>query len=316
MTLPQTAPSRKPRRLGLMLPFGALLVAIMVWSVGWFWLKGEAERRMDLAAADLSKRGYSLTWQSRQVGGYPFRMDVTLTGARVSEPSGWALAAPLLKGEAYVYALDRWIAMAPEGVVLTRPGKGDLTIKGQALRASFSQFGMTPPAISVEGVKLAFAPAAGAEPYFISYAEALQLHLRPGPQNLAALLFKVDGAKLKLQGLAARATEDGPVSMTLDLEGTRMNAAKGADWPTIVRSWGAAGGVINVRKAQVTGGAALLEATSGQLHAGADGRLEGKLQARLRAVDDSNQMIAGDVTLSDAKARLGPLVIGPSPKLY
>ena len=90
-------------------------------------------------------------------------MNIQLADVRVAEPTGWALRVPQLKGEAAIYDLTHWVLVAPSGVVLTRPESGDVTITGEALRASISHVTEYPPRISVEGAKLTFVPAPGAD---------------------------------------------------------------------------------------------------------------------------------------------------------
>ena len=121
MTLPDSPPARKTRKRGLFLPWLLALLVIGGWSVAWFRLRGEAVARMDAAVVQLRAQGYPVVWKTRTVTGFPFRLDVTLTGARIAEPSGWALAMPMLKSEAYIYRLDQWMLVAPDGVTLTRP---------------------------------------------------------------------------------------------------------------------------------------------------------------------------------------------------
>src|SRR5205814_1481911 len=99
----------KPRRLGLYLPFAALALAIALWSAFWVIASGQIAVRLDHAKAGLADAGYRLSWKDRRIGGYPFRMDVTLTEVAVREPSGWALAAPRLEAEAPAYALGQWL---------------------------------------------------------------------------------------------------------------------------------------------------------------------------------------------------------------
>ena len=86
-------PRGKPRRrLWLLPPYAALVALALVWSVVWLWMMGETQRRMDAAAAALRAVGWTVAWDSRHVGGYPFRLDVDLTNLRLADPSGWAFA--------------------------------------------------------------------------------------------------------------------------------------------------------------------------------------------------------------------------------
>lgn len=317
MTLPEAERARKPRRRGLFLPWFLALLLVIGWSLGWFWLRGEAERRMDAGVAQLKTQGYDVVWRQRTITGFPFRLDVNLDGARIAEPSGWALAATELKAEAYIYRLDHWVFVAPEGVTLTRPEGGPVTVRAKALRASIADVDKHPPSISIEGAGLAFETPPGAEPYWVEAAESLRLYLRPGPegQDLGGLLFKVEGAKLRLKGLPARIVQGKTATMTWDLILSKMSAFHGEDWPDAVRGWRDAGGDITVRAAEVTGGDAVLSGKGGPLRVGVDGRLQGTLEATLKG-SDNTPAFGGDVELRNGEATIGPLTIGPSPRVY
>jgi len=313
-TLPDPAPRRK--RSGIAIPFILLAIAVAAWTGGWWWLRGEAMRRMDETARVLGDRGYRLTWSERTVGGYPFRLDIDLKDAKVSEPSGWALSAPAIKSEAFVYALNHWVFVAPQGLTFTRPDGGAVIVQGQALRASMSDLDKRPPTIAIEGAGLTFNPEAGAKPYFLSAAKQLNMRILPGPGDLGGVLLHIGGAHMALEGLAARATEGGVVDMDLDLTLTRMSSLAGEDWESAARAWAAKGGVIQVDNASITGGAARLSAKAGTLTPDANGRLSGDLDATLGDLTGSGQALQGRVSLSDGKARIGPLEIGPSPRVW
>jgi hypothetical protein len=336
MTHNAETPSRKPRRRGLLAPFILLGVVAVAWSIGWLYLSGQAQKRMDTTAASLKARGYDLSWKTRTVTGYPFRMDVNLTEARIAEPSGWAVRAPELKGEAMVYALGHWVVLAPQGVVLTRPTGGDVRITGQALRASFAGFDKYPPRISVEGAKLSFLPAPGAAPFPLVSTESLQLHLRPGPDDQAGLLFKAEGARAAFTGLLGRIAQDRTASMQLDARLSKVSALRGTSWSDAARDWSAVGGTISVENGKLAAGEALLDAKSGALTIGDDGRLRGTLDVAVREVAPTagalsspqaaaaavKQAVTGDPTLSatlvfeNGRTRMGPFDSGPSPRVY
>src|SRR5579872_2767802 len=112
---------RKPRRLGLYLPWGALLILAAGWSLAWLWMSGQTQSRLDAAAASLRKAGWAVAWDGRHVGGYPFRLDVDFTNLSVADPSGWAVALPALKSEAFAFAPTNWVFYAPSGLTFTRP---------------------------------------------------------------------------------------------------------------------------------------------------------------------------------------------------
>lgn len=334
---------RKPRRLGLYLPFAILLIAVVGWTAAWIWARGEARTRMDAAVADLTKAGYQVSWKDRGIGGYPFRLNVSLTDARVREPSGWALEAPRLEAQAFMHATGDWIIAAPQGLTFVRPIAGPVAVKGDLLRASFTDFDKVPPSFSFEGVKLTFQPAAGAQPFALSAADRVEFHLRAGPDDEGGLFARVDNGKARLSGLFGRIAGEKPISITWNSTLSKMSAFKGDDWPSAVRAWSGAGGQINVRQGGVTAGEAVLGANGGTLGVGYDGRLRGTLDVSLRqapralgemgqvgvippetaeaaaAVATARQQ--GDqaratLTFQAGRTTLGPVAIGPSPKIY
>ncbi len=323
-----TVAPRQPSRKALYIPFLLLLVVGVAWTFVWFWMRAEMRERMDVGAQELRSAGYTVSWQDRTFGGYPFRLDANLKGFRIGEPSGWAIEAPSIRSEAFVYALDHWVAVAPEGVVLHRPIGGPLTIKGQALRASLRDLDAHPPRVAVEGAGLVFTPGDGGQPFLLRSAEKLDLHLRPGPQDQGAVLLRVTGAQANLPGLLARVAADKPVDMNLELILSDMNAMQGRDWRTMVQRWSAAGGTATVRTASLTVGDAVLAANGGGLSVGADGRVEGGLSVDLAKAGEALSDMTGGIvpptfsfggaslTFDGGRTLLGPLPIAPAPRAY
>ena len=336
MTHNAAASSRKPRRRGLLAPFVVLALVALGWSAGWLWLRDQAQQRMDATALSLKSRGYDLSWDGRTFSGYPFRMDVRLTNARVAEPSGWALRAPELTGEAMAYDIGHWVVVAPAGVVMTRPINGDVTITGQALRASFAGFDKYPPRISVEGANLIFTSAPNAAPFPLLSTVGLQLHIRPGPDDQGAIFFEAKGAKARFTGLLGRIAEDRTADLIWDSRISKVSALRGRNWADAVSDWSKAGGALTVQQGKLNAGEALLEAKSGALTVGDNGRLQGALDVTVREVPSPSQALKSpdaaaaavaqalgqDPTLSatlkfeNGRTRLGLFDTGPSPRVY
>ncbi|MDQ0465902.1 hypothetical protein QO010_003694 [Caulobacter ginsengisoli] len=317
MTLPDQAPPRKARRRGLVIPWLLMLILVVGVSGGWWWLRIQAETQLNAAVKQARADGYEISWQSVHYGGFPFRLDVEFTGLTLGDTAGWKLAAPSLHTEAYVYRLDHWVAVASQGVVLTRPQGGVVRITGDALRASLSEPNGHPPRITIEGANLRFDPAPGAKPYLLSAARKLDVALRAGPSDQAAFLFHAEGARLNLQGLAGRVADQGEGTIDWTLVFSKASALHGRDWTGAVRSWARAGGALQVDSASLQVGQALLKTTGGSLSVQSDGRLKGSLPASLKAVDGSPGQINGTLTLSNGEAILnGFLHIGPAPKLF
>jgi hypothetical protein len=342
--VPDPGAPGKPRRFWLYAPFVLLLVGVAAWSAGWVWLSRETGRRLDLAADQVRRSGYELTWKDRRVSGYPFRLDVNFTELRARDPSGWGLNIPRLETEAWAYAPGHWVLAAPQGLAIVRPLGGPVEMRGELIHASLHDFDRRPPSFSFEGAKLTFQPGPGALPFALAGADHVELHLRPGPDDQGAVLFKVDNGKAQLSGLFARMAGDKPVSMVFDAILTGMSGFQGGDWPTAAHAWAHAGGQIQVRQAGVTAGQAVIGAQPGTLRVGDDGRLQGGLEVSLRQAPQALTAMAetgvippetaiaatavaaaragpGDVaratlTFQAGQTTLGPVAIGPAPRVF
>lgn len=341
---PRKAP-HKAGRLGLYLPFALAILLTIAWGAGWIWLRGEARARMDAGVTELKAAGYDITWKDRQITGFPFRFNVTLTEARVREPSGWGLEAPRIESEARMLAPGNWIVAATEGATFIRPVGGPVQVKGKAIRASLTNLAETPPRFSFEGRELTFQPGAGAQPFALQSADLVEFHLRGNKALDEGLVsFKVDNGKARLAGLFGRIAGERPISISWTATLTKMAAFKGNDWPGAVRSWIRAGGRMNVRQAGVTAGEAVLGSNAGQLTVDSTGRLAGVLDVTLRQApraltamgemgtipEDRAEAAAavaaartgtGDVAqarihFEAGQTTLGPVAVGPAPLVY
>jgi hypothetical protein len=321
----------------------ALAAVGLAWSLGWLWLAGQVTGHMDAASRAWASQGGELSWDSRRIYGFPFRIDVDLTNARARGASGSGLSIPVLQTEAFVFAPTHWVGVAPQGAVLWRKRGEPVVVKAKVLRASVSDFAAHPPRIAVEGLGLTFATPKGAKPAFITSAAELHFHAMAGPDDQGAVLLELDGATARLGGLFARIAQGRPIGITGDLIYSHAGAFAGPDWPSAVAAWSGAGGAITVRHVAITAGEAMLDARSGTLTVGPDGRLAGSLAASLRqapralaAMDRAGAISPGaagtaanvpgaqggralvtvTVDFEAGQTTLGPAAIGPAPKIY
>ena len=342
--VPDPAHHRKSGRWGLYVPFIIAGVVVVAWTGLWIHARGEAGRRMDAAADQLRAAGFQVTWAERRITGYPFRLNVSLTDARLREPSGWSLSAPKLEGQAYMHSLANWVLAAQEGLTFTRPIGGPVAVQGQVIHASLFHLDKPLPNLSFEGTKLTFTPATGAQPFALTAADKVEFHFRPGPDDQAAGMLKVDAGQARLSGLFARMDEGKPVAIVWDSILSKIGSFRGADWPGAVKAWTAAGGRMTVRNAGITAGEAVIGAQSGTLSVSYDGRLSGTLDVSLRQAPKTISAMAetgviqpdaalaasavaaarqgeGDVaraniTFQAGRTTLGPVAVGPAPKVY
>jgi hypothetical protein len=314
---PSKPPSRKPRLFWLLAPYAAVAVLAAVGSVGWFIARIDLARNMDHAVQTLRAQGVDVSWTRRRVGGFPFRLNLILEGPRIADRSGWTLTAPRIEGEAFVYDLGHWIVAAPQGVIVTRPGRGALDVTGQAIRASVTGLGSPAPRYSFQGLKLTFSPEPGAAPPSLGAADLLEAHLQPGPDDQAALLIRLDGGRPPLSA-AANGTDQN-LALVWDSRLSHMSALSGSDWPTAVRRWTAKGGVINLVHAQLTLGAIQLAARPATLTVGDDGRLQGTVPLSLSQSRAAKTLFGSaplTLTFQGGATRLGPLPLGPAFRVF
>ncbi len=346
MSLPDPTATRKLSRWGLYGPIAALVILITGFSAAWIWARGEAARRMDLGVASLKTAGYEIAWKDRKIGGYPFRLNISLTEPSIRHRSGWALEAPRLEGQAFMHAPTTWVIAAPAGLTFVRPAGGPVRVSGKLVRASLNRLTTSPPNLSFEGVDLTFAAAAGAQPFGLSSAERVEIHLRRAPKEVgeeAGLWLSVKNGKAQLSGLLGRIAGDGPISIEWDGRLSEIDAFRGRDWPDAVRNWVTAGGRMSVKRAGLTAGEAVIGVNSGSLGVGSDGRLTGVLDVSLRQAPRALSVMGAtgtiprdqaDAAAAVAQARttgdlaratlnfeagqttLGPVAIAPAPKVY
>jgi len=344
MSMPDPRVTGKPRRLGLYLPFVLLLVAIAAWSGFWLWARNELTHRLDTTAAQLAAQGYPVTWAAAKIGGYPFRLDVTLTDVRAREPAGWALSAPRLEAEAPAYAPGNWLIAAPDGLTFVRPEGGPVAVSGRLIRASLTHLASRPPSFSFEGVDLAFREGPGAKPFGLTAAQRVEVHLRAGPDDQGGVFFDLEGGQARLSGLLARMAEGKPISIAWNSTLSKMSAFAGRDWPDAVRRWSDAGGQMTVRSADLVAGQALVRAQSGTLSVDPGGRLQGVMAisvreapkgfsamadtgliapdaaqaatAVARADQGGGDLAHGQLHFEAGRTTFGPVSLGPAPKVY
>ena len=327
------AAGRKPRRLGLWLPWTALALFAAGWSLAWLWLVHETQSRLDAGAVALRQAGWTVTWGGRHVGGYPFRLDVDFTDLRLADPSGWAVALPALKSEAFAFAPTNWVLYVPGGLSFTRPDGGPVNVTAGALRASINTWNETPPRISLEGDDLAFAAAPGAKPFSLTSAKSLQFYTRAGPGQQAALFFSLDGGAALPGSWVGQIANGRPVAVKLDGIISHTDDLHGASWRGLIAHWSARGGTFDVHQLTLTAGDAALDARKGSIAVADDGHLEGVLEANLRDADrvrsvaqtgkapTSDPTAATDaldlsLTFRDGATWVGPLKLASAPRLY
>lgn len=274
--MPQAPGARKPRRLGLWIPFGIAAILAAAWSAGWFLAAREVERRLDAGVRDLAAGGVKVEWSGKRLSGYPFRLNMDMADLRV-DTGTWTVRVPKFEAQAFLHAPRSWLAAAPEGLTVFRPEGGGLEVRGRRLLSSLVLPKTGPLRLSVEGLGLSFSPAPGARPFALASAGRLEFHLRPGPDDRAAVFLRLEEGAPTPGRLFADLGGGGTVSAAVDARLDHISALRGGTPSQALAAWGAAGGELDLKEAGLTAGRTRVSLGATGLRAGADGRLAGRV---------------------------------------
>ena len=311
--MPQPRGARKRLRPGLWGPFLVAGLAILAWSAGWLFAAREVERRLDAGVRSLASGGVTVAWSARSLSGYPFRLNLGLSDLRV-ETGTWSARVPDLEAQAFLHAPRSWLVAAPEGLTVYRPEGGGLEVRGDLLLSSLVLPKSGLPRLSVEGLGLVFTPSPGARPFALASAGRMELHVRPGPEDRAAIFVRLEEGRPTPGRLLADLGGGGEAGATLEGLVDHVSALKGAHIKESLAAWGAAGGRLELKAAGLTAGSARLSATSEGMGAGPDGRLSGPLTLTAAGARRILLTLArhGVLAPAEAAAGLAALVLGRS----
>jgi hypothetical protein len=253
-----------------------------------------------------------------------------------------------LRAEAYfLFGQDHWVIVAPAGGTIIRPVGGAIRFTAKVLRASLSETRAHPPRLSVEALDLTFSPPPGSATFSLASAEELHFHTRAGPHDQGAAYLEIDKAAAR-SGVLADLALGAPLTLVGDgifSQAAALTRLSGADQGLMggVRRWNTAGGRLDIHRLDLQAGTAGAEARTGTISIGPDGRLRGVLPLTLKAAPRLLAAIAGRAALAPetlhaagailaahehdrssavtlefqaGQTTLGPVAIGPAPRLY
>lgn len=344
-------PAPRHSRRGLFAPLIVVLMLLVGWTVWWFWLSGQIEGRLKAQAEVMRGQGWDIRYTAGGMSGWPFRTRLVLDHVTIAAPSGHAVAAPQLVAEANAYNPTKWVLVAPDGLTLTRVGKGEVNVRGEALRMSVHGLTQVWPNIAVDLTRPEFTPHRGAEPFPIRRAGKVEFYTRPhrstggGPNDSVDMLFRLIDAEGRDSGPVEGLAQGG--RMTLQIEGVVENASRlrGMDEAGVFAAWTRSGGRFSRVRGEAAAGDSRALISSDVLSADADGRLVGQVALKAvkplpaiaglarsggGAVDRMGAAGAaaasavsggqGDVDLTvvfrDGRTYLGPFALAPAPKLF
>ena len=113
-------------RLRFVLPFGAILAVLLLWTGYWFYAKGQIRNDIEAWIFEQKAAGYTIHSDRIRISGYPYRFRITVTAPQVVTPeSDGALDIRMntLSAHALPYDFTHWIVEA-EGPLVIQPTTG------------------------------------------------------------------------------------------------------------------------------------------------------------------------------------------------
>ena len=327
----------------------AITVAVAGWS-GWWWVGASTQETAALRwFEERREEGWVADTDSLGVTGYPNRFDTMIEGLELSDPrSGWAWSAPLFQILSLAYRPTEFILVWPEPQTIASP-TDRIAVSGDTLRGSLAMIPnlqLTLRKSVIEADKLSLVAESGwtADLDTVVFAtEGIEEGFDPGTghrigvrirditlsEDLRQQLDPTGVLPATMEGgqLAATVGFAAPVSLT-----TLEDGMPGAD-------------SVQVDDFQLTWGKLDLRA-QGTLTADAAGFAEGRLTVRAKnwremlALAESNGAVGSDgaaaiefglgllaglsgdpnalevpLTFQQGRTTLGPLSLGPAPRL-
>lgn len=288
--VPATQPEPgRPRhgRFGLFAPFAALALIAVAWSAGWVWVRGRAVQEIDAWLGAEAAAGRRWDCPGREVGGYPFRIEVVCPTLTLVQPGG-SLRLGRVLVVAQIYD-PRFIKAEINGPVRLEQGdvvadgtwrlaEASLRLQGAAVLQRFA-LAVQEPAFQITGGAFEGVPVS---------ARRVEFHLRPNPgraEGEAAYDASLSAAGAVLPGLdeLVGGTEAADLAADTTVTQVRDVGARGSVADRIDR-WRGEGGRVEIARTALTKGPRRIEA-SGEVGLDEAHRLQGTVQASATKLD-------------------------------
>jgi hypothetical protein len=304
------APTRRRSRFWLYAPFMLLALLAAGWTGFWFVVQGRVGAALDAALAREALQGRTWTCADRNIGGFPFRVEVRC-GSLALTSTRWGEAVRVQTGPAVavgqIYTPGLVVAEVTGPLQATLPEGRKLDFSWRGLQASFVHDLGAPDRVSIvmsEPNATLTSPGQAAESW---QASRLETHLRRNPTRPAAeqavdLAISLKGSVLPALDALLGTPEPGDVE--IEATATMAEAFRLGFNPDALERWRSGGGQIQLTKLVSVKGPARIEA-SGQFLLDQTHRISGQIQASLAGI----RQIAG-IPVGGIMGGLGSLLGG------
>lgn len=284
-----------------------LLLAAIAWSAFWFYAASKVEETADAWRAREAKSGRVYDCAKRSVAGFPFRFEVSCSGASVALVSQTAGAsqAPVtarlseILVVAQVYDPKLMIAEFAAPATISGPDRVSLRVNWSKARSSIVGLPAVPQraAIVFDDPAIDRIDASVQTP--LARAKHVELHARladGSAQDRPVLETALQIAGGSLRELHPLLAEPFDADVRTLLGGLKDFSPK--PWPERFREIQAAGGRVEIVQSRIAQGD-LIAVASGTLGLNAGGRIDGELQMTVAGIEKVIPALGIDKMLQD-----------------
>lgn len=296
-------------RFWLYTPFAVLLLVAVAWSAAWFVIRNRATEALDSWLKAEARSGREWTCQDRQIGGYPFRIEVICSVLNLKQG---AVNASFGRTEAIAQVYQpRLVVTEIEGPL--RLTDGTVTVQGtwNLLQASVhaSQTGLQRLSLVADAPSVTVTGLAPQE--IATSGKRLELHVRPNPSRVAERAFdaaaSIKEARLPvLDGLVGGAE---PTNIDSDITVTQAEGFRGRPIIQELERWRNAGGKLDILMLSLAKGPRRMEA-KGDLRLDETHRPTGQLNVAAAGLDG----LLGNLTGNRTGGALLGVLLGQGPR--
>jgi hypothetical protein len=246
-------------RFWLYAPFVLLALVAVAWSAAWFVIRDRTARELDRWLAVEANAGRQWTCQDRQVGGFPFRIEVTCAAMTLQGAITGSLGR--VQSVAQVYQPGHVITEVAGPLRVT---DGRMTVEGtwRLLETSLrgSTRGFERGSLVAEGAQITVT-GTSLEPVSLT-SEHFEAHVRPNPSRPQEQAYDaaISASQARIPLIDAFLGGGEPANLQIDVTATEAQGFRGRPLIDEIERWRQANGRLDVLKFSLGQGPRRLEA--------------------------------------------------------
>jgi hypothetical protein len=294
-------------RRGSAILAAVLIVAVASYTAFWLYAAKRIKAELSAAAVAAAAQNITVTWQTIDTSGYPFRFRIELAGLHVADESSITVTAPRLLASALVGDFDNWrfalpngleaqIVAAPPRALSAQRATGAVSLRGERGSTIWLTLGKSTAETGIASLGS------------IAFDEALTWLILPKqPPKAATDAYASFAVNLRDVAVAAPPSPFGKTIDDLSVGMAVMGPVPGGALADAVTGWRAAGGSIKLEHSELAWDR--LDVTGkGNVGLDSDLQLSGSLAIEIAGYDQllTALSVAGLLPQSD----LTPMKIG------